>query len=65
MKIAFNESDKRFILSVKENKPEWDLLNIPHVKDLPSVQWKFLNISRMSHEKHQKSVSVLKKWLNL
>ncbi|HAL64855.1 MAG TPA: hypothetical protein DCP10_04720 [Bacteroidales bacterium] len=65
LKTALNESDKRFLLSVKENKPEWDLLNIPHVKDLPSVQWKLLNISRMSHEKHQKAVAVLKKWLNL
>jgi len=32
------EQDKRFLVSVKKGEPDWSLLDVPSVKDLPAVQ---------------------------
>lgn len=56
----FTEDEKQFLLSVKSGNPNWDLLGVAGVEKLPSVQWKLLNIKRMSADKHKKSIELLK-----
>ena len=38
-------------LSVKEGKPEWKLLDIPHVEKLPAVQWRLQNLAKADAKK--------------
>ena len=57
--------EKRFLLSVKEGEPDWDLLGINGIADLPAVQWKLLNIRRMNPLDHRRAVSKLQAYLGL
>ncbi len=57
--------ERRFIVSVKEGRPRWDLLSLKGVENFPAVKWKLLNISRMDRAKHQKAVHKLRDYLGL
>lgn len=57
--------EKKFILFVKMGAPEWDLLGISHIPDLPAVRWKLANISIMDKTAHEKALSKLKTVLEL
>ena len=57
--------EKQFIVSVKEGMPQWDLIGIEGVENLPAVKWKLLNISRMSPAKHKRSIQKLRDFLKL
>lgn len=57
------DDERNFLLSFKERDPQWKLLgldNIDEVSNLPSVQWKLLNLSKMESNKHKKAVGKLK-----
>jgi predicted nucleotidyltransferase component of viral defense system len=57
--------ERRFIVSIKQGQPLWDLLELEGIKDLPAVKWKLLNISRMDPTKHRKAVHKLKDYLGV
>jgi len=57
--------EKKFIVSVKEGVPRWDLIEIEGVENLPAVKWKLLNIGRMSPSKHKKAVRKLRDYLGV
>ncbi len=57
--------ERKFIVSVKEGRPEWGLLGLEGVENLPGVKWKLLNISRMDKTKHQKAVRKLRDYLGV
>ncbi len=56
-------ADKRFLLSVKNGTPDWDLFTHPEAKNLPAVQWKLHNISHMTAEKRIQSYKKLEEVL--
>ena len=57
--------ERQFIVSVKEGKPQWDLIGLEGVQNLPAVQWKLLNIGRMAPAKHQQAVRKLRDYLGV
>lgn len=57
--------ERRFIVSMKQGQPMWDLLELEGIKDLPAVKWKLLNISRMDTAKHRKAVDELRDYLGV
>ena len=57
------DEDKEFLISFKRVEPKWDLLPLSHLKDLPGVGWKLLNIKRMSDKKHKKALQKLEEVL--
>jgi predicted nucleotidyltransferase component of viral defense system len=57
--------EKNFIISVKEGTPQWDLLGLDGIENLPAVKWKLINIGKMNPTKHEKSVRKLKDYLHL
>jgi hypothetical protein len=42
---ALTDARKRFLLSLVEGEPEWDLFPIPHLAQLPAVQWNLRNLA--------------------
>ena len=36
--------ERQFVVSVKERMPQWELIGLEGVQNLPAVQWKLLNI---------------------
>ena len=52
-------AQRQFLLSFKKGEPEWSLLPLPGVAQLPAVHWKLVNIGRMSKSKHAAAVEKL------
>ena len=56
---------RRFLLSVKEGNPEWELLDIPHVEKLPAVQWRLQNLAKADPKKRDSLLGNLRKVLTV
>lgn len=46
---------RRFLFSVLECDPQWDLIQVAHLKDLPAVRWKFQNLQKLKTSNPRKS----------
>ena len=40
-------NERRFLLSLVTAEPEWPLLAVPHLEQLPGVRWKLQNLERL------------------
>jgi hypothetical protein len=58
LRKEMTQDERQFIVSVKEGKPQRDLLGVPGIESLPAVQWKLLNIGRMTQGKHRDYLGV-------
>ncbi len=58
-------NERKFILSVKECRPDWELLGLDGIDRLPAVQWKLQNLEKMERKKHTEAVERLKRCLDL
>lgn len=47
------EQEKRFLLTFKNKHPDWALLNLEGVEQLPAVKWKLINLEKMPANKHE------------
>ena len=57
--------ERRFLLSFKKMEPEWNLLELDDIENLPAVKWKLLNLEQMDKKKHKKAVQKLNEFLKL
>lgn len=55
--------DRAFLLSVAQGEPDWALLPLSGVAELPAVRWKLHNIARMEPWKRQAAVQALREAL--
>ncbi len=56
--------EKQFLLSFKGRSPNWSLLGLVGIEDLPAVKWKLLNLNKMPEDKHTLALDKLHKALN-
>lgn len=54
------EDERKFLLSFKGREPDWSLLDLENIDKLPAVQWKMLNLRKMSAKKHQDAFEALR-----
>jgi len=59
----FTADDRTFLISVKRGDPDWSLIDLPHVNELPAVQWKLRNLANMSEKKRDIAIGRLKQVL--
>ena len=59
MRQQFCEQDAAFLLSLKRAEPDWTLLGLTGVDQLPAVQWKLRNIAEMSVAKRDEAFAKL------
>lgn len=57
------ENEINFLLSLKSGEPDWSLMKIPNVQNLPSLQWKIMNIRKMNKNKRDEMFKKLKQVL--
>jgi predicted nucleotidyltransferase component of viral defense system len=62
MKNSLTEEQKKFILSFKNKKPEWELSGIEGIEKYPSVRWKLINLDMMKTDKHKQAFEKLKRY---
>lgn len=63
IKSSLTENEINFLLSFKGMKPEWELLGVKGIENLPSVQWKLLNLKKMKSDKHKLALNKLMEYL--
>ncbi len=56
--------EKNFLISLKEGKPNWNLLGIDHLAQFPAIKWKLMNIEKMKPEAHEAALEKLKRILD-
>ena len=62
------EEDKKFLISFESGLPEWNGYEFEYFRDYPSVQWKLLNLKKLSKQnlhKLQEEVEKLGKVLEI
>jgi len=62
---GLTDSEKRFLLSFKSREPDWTLLNLDGVSELPAIKWKQINLAKMPDEKHKQALEKLKEVLGV
>lgn len=65
IRSALTENEKRFLLSVKQGQPSWELMALTGIDQLPAIQWKLMNIGKMKQDKHIQSTKKLREVLGL
>ena len=65
LREEMTQEERRFIVSVKEGEPQWDMLGVPGIENLPAVQWKLQNIRRMAPRKHREALQKLRDYLGV
>jgi hypothetical protein len=65
LRKEMTQEERQLIVSVKEGKPQWNLLGVPGIEKLPAVQWKLQNIGRMTPVKHQEALRKLRDHLGV
>ena len=59
------EAERKFLLSIKLAEPQWELINIEGVEQLPAIQWKLANIKKIDKAKHAVLVANLRQALKI
>jgi predicted nucleotidyltransferase component of viral defense system len=62
---TLTENEKKFLLSIKQGEPNWDLLPVAGIDQLPAIQWKLVNIRKMGKKKQKESLQKLQAALGL
>lgn len=62
---ALDADEREFLLSLKRGEPEWGRLGLADLERLPSLQWKLINIRKMSARKRHEAFERLKGVLRL
>jgi predicted nucleotidyltransferase component of viral defense system len=44
---GLDDAERRFLLSLVAGAPEWSLLGIAHLEDLPGLRWKLRNLAQL------------------
>ena len=65
IQTELTNEERRFLLSIKQAKPEWNLLGIEGLEKLPAIQWKLNNIQKLPTQKHKQLINKLKSILQL
>jgi predicted nucleotidyltransferase component of viral defense system len=45
---GLDDDERAFLLSLARNEPNWGLLGIEHLEQLPGIRWKLANIDRLA-----------------
>ena len=48
LKAGLDAAEREFLLSLARNEPNWDLVGIEHLEQLPGIRWKLENLGRLA-----------------
>jgi hypothetical protein len=59
------EEHRRFLISSKRGEPDWAVLDLPDVRDLPAVRWRLENLAKLDKTKRAALVERLSEVLGI
>ncbi|PHS72607.1 MAG: hypothetical protein COB22_04540 [Cycloclasticus sp.] len=63
IRTTLSDDEKQFLLSFKNMAPQWGLLGLEGIENLPAVKWKLINLHNMSKGKHKAAYEKLERCL--
>jgi hypothetical protein len=45
---GLDENERKFLLSLVQNTPDWEFLGYAHLKELPGLRWKLRNLNQLA-----------------
>lgn len=60
-----SKAHKEFLISFKAGETDWNLLDVPHAKDLPAIKWKQHNLNKLAPGKRDDLLNRLKDVLDV
>lgn len=51
---SLDMNERQFLLSMVTGEPNWELLDIPHLRELPGVRWKLHNLKQLCQDSPKK-----------
>lgn len=54
LQSTLEANERQFLLTLVSNEPDWSLLDVPHVRDLPGVRWKLHNLAQLKNSNPKK-----------
>ena len=57
--LSLDEAERKFLHSVHRLDPEWDLVGVQGIENLPALRWKLLNLERLKAKNQQKFDAML------
>lgn len=64
LKESLTVNEKKFLLSWKSKKPEWNLLGIDGIENMPGVRRRKMNLERLDTAKHKIAYHKLEEYLS-
>lgn len=65
VRTALTEDERKFLLTMKQGEPDWNLMPFDHIEQLPAIRWKLHNVNRMGARAHKIALERLRKVLDL
>ena len=65
IQTSITQQERQFLMSFKNREPDWALLQLSDVEQLPAVRWKQQNLEEMQPDKHAEAVDRLRKVLEI
>lgn len=68
LQSTLDTNERRFLLTLVANDPDWSLLKVPHAQELPGVRWKLHNLGQLqkaSPKKFAEQSTTLARLLNI
>jgi predicted nucleotidyltransferase component of viral defense system len=47
LQSTLDNNERRFLLTLVANQPDWSLLKVPHAQELPGIRWKLHNLEQL------------------
>lgn len=57
--VGLTDDEREFLISFKNRKPNWDLLGLDGISQLPAIKWKQINLAKMPDVKHKQALGQL------
>jgi hypothetical protein len=61
---GLTDSEKGFLISFKNREPDWTLLGLEGVSELPAIKWKQINLANMPDGQHKQALEKLRRILD-
>ncbi len=68
LQAGLDADERKFLLSLVRNEPDWALLGIEHLEQLPGIRWKLSNLERLAKvnpKKLKAQAGALERLLNM
>lgn len=65
MKKELTDDEKTFLVSIKSGEPNWSVMGIKGIEELPALQWKLINIQKIGSKQRVELLGKLKRTLGL